>query len=385
MELKKGYKQTEIGILPEDWEVVKIGDFTEVCSGGTPSTLINEYWGGTIRWMNSGELNLKIVYEVENRITELGLHNSATKLIPINCVLVGLAGQGKTRGTVAINKIELCTNQSIASILPCGSVNYEYLYFNLDSRYLELRSLSTGDGGRGALNLTLIKNLQIALPPLPEQIRIAEVLSDADHAIRTLEAEIGKTQALKQATMQELLQPKEGWEVRKLGEVVGKFTTGKLDANAMKEHGAYRFYTCAKDYYFINEYAFDTEALLISGNGANVGYIHYYKGKFNAYQRTYVLYDFAIDVSYIKIFLDSYLKDRIATEVSAGNTPYIKMDTLTDMIIKYPIKTEEQTRIATILSDIDRRLEALAGKLQKQQAVKAGLMQELLTGKRRLK
>ena len=65
-------------------------------------------------------------------------------------------------------------------------------------------------------------------------------------------------------------------------------TTGKLDANAMVENGKYRFYTCAKDYYKINEYAFDTDALLISGNGANVGYIHHYEGKFNAYQRTYV-------------------------------------------------------------------------------------------------
>lgn len=122
-------------------------------------------------------------------------------------------------------------------------------------------------------------------------------------------------------------------EVKKLGDVIGKVTTGKLDANAMKENGEYRFYTCAKDYYFIDKYAFDNEALLVSGNGANVGYIHYYKGKFNAYQRTYVLSDFSIDVFYIKLYLDSYLKNRIKTEVSAGNTPYIKMDTITDMMI----------------------------------------------------
>ena len=68
--------------------------------------------------MNSGELNLKIVNDVEGRITSLGLKKSSTRLIPANCILIGLAGQGKTRGTVAINTVELCTNQSIAAIFP---------------------------------------------------------------------------------------------------------------------------------------------------------------------------------------------------------------------------------------------------------------------------
>ena len=85
----------------------------------------------------------------------------------------------------------------------------------------------------------------------------------------------------------------------KLGNICN-ITTGKLDANAMVENGQYRFYTCAKDYYYIDKYAFDTEALLISGNGAYVGYIHYYKGKFNAYQRTYVLDQFTENIQYIK-------------------------------------------------------------------------------------
>jgi len=106
--------------------------------------------------MNSGELHLKRVLDVEGRITEYGLKNSATKLIPEKCVLIGLAGQGKTRGTVALNMVQLCTNQSIAAIIPCEEVSSDYLYHNLDMRYKELRSISTGEGGRGGLNLTLI-------------------------------------------------------------------------------------------------------------------------------------------------------------------------------------------------------------------------------------
>ncbi len=146
-----------------EWEAKKIGEISDkIIAGGTPSTLKKEYWQGDIRWMNSGELNLKRVYEVENRITKLGLNKSSTKLIPRRCILIGLAGQGKTRGTVAMNMVELCTNQSIASIYPKPEIfNEEFLYHNLDFRYEELRGLSTGDGGRGGLNLQIIKSINI--------------------------------------------------------------------------------------------------------------------------------------------------------------------------------------------------------------------------------
>lgn len=187
------------------WEVKKIGEITRTTAGGTPSTLIDSYWGGEIKWMSSGELHLKRVYDVEGRITEEGLKNSSTSIIPPKCVLIGLAGQGKTRGTVAINMVELCTNQSIAAILPSSAFIPEYLYFNFDSRYDELRSISTGDGGRGGLNLTLINKMDVPLPPLPEQTAIAEILNDMDAEIVTLEARREKTSLLKQGMMQELL------------------------------------------------------------------------------------------------------------------------------------------------------------------------------------
>ena len=99
-----------------DWESIKLGVLTKIIAGGTPRTTVKEYWNGEIRWMNSGELNLKKVYEVENRITELGLNKSSTSLVPKYSILIGLAGQGKTRGTVAMNMVELCTNQSVAAI-----------------------------------------------------------------------------------------------------------------------------------------------------------------------------------------------------------------------------------------------------------------------------
>jgi type I restriction enzyme S subunit len=189
----------------DEWSTRKIGEFTDCLSGGTPSTFISDYWGGSIRWMNSGELNLKTIKDVEGRITEQGLHNSSTKMIPKKCVLIGLAGQGKTRGTVAINLIELCTNQSIAAILPNNQFIPEYLYYNLDARYEELRGLSTGDGGRGGLNLTIIRSLEIPFPGIKEQAAIAKVLTDIDTELSALQEQLAKARNLKQGMMQELL------------------------------------------------------------------------------------------------------------------------------------------------------------------------------------
>ncbi len=177
------------------WKASKIGSFAKVSSGGTPSSNEPKYWGGEIPWMNSGELNLKRVYDVENRITELGLKESSTKKIPSLCILIGLAGQGKTRGTAAINYIELCTNQSIAAIHPNKSkFDSEFLFQKVDSLYQKLRRLSTGQGGRGGLNLSIIREIKIPLPSLEEQQKIASCLSSLDDLIA---AHIDKLDALK--------------------------------------------------------------------------------------------------------------------------------------------------------------------------------------------
>lgn len=188
-----------------EWSERQIGDFTNCTAGGTPSTFIDSYWGGKIRWMNSGELHQRFVTEVEGRITKEGLENSSTKMIPPKCVLIGLAGQGKTRGTVAINLLELCINQSIAAIYPSPRHVSEYLYYNLESRYEELRSLSSGEGGRGGLNLTIINSISVPMPEYSEQEAIAAVLRDMDAEIDTLDAQSDKVKLLKQGMMQELL------------------------------------------------------------------------------------------------------------------------------------------------------------------------------------
>ena len=125
--------------------------------------------------------------------------------MPEKCDLIGLAGQGKTRGTAAINFISLCTNQSIAAIFPSYKHCSLYLYYNLESRYSELREISSGGGGRGGLNLSIINNLVIPFPRLKEQKAISQVLYDIDIEIDLLEQRLAKTKSLKTGMMQELL------------------------------------------------------------------------------------------------------------------------------------------------------------------------------------
>lgn len=197
--------QTRLPGFHDEWEMKRVGDFTTCTAGGTPSTSVPHYWDGPIRWMSSGELNLKYVHDVAGRITEAGLKSSSAKMLPPRCVLIGLAGQGKTRGTSAMNLVSLCTNQSIAAIFPGDSFVSEYLYFNFDARYDELRELSAGDGGRGGLNLRLIKSIAVPFPSIPEQSAIAAVLSEIDTELMILELRREKTRALKLAMMQELL------------------------------------------------------------------------------------------------------------------------------------------------------------------------------------
>ena len=140
----------------------------------------------------------------------------------------------------------------------------------------------------------------------------------------------------------------------KLGDIC-KITTGKLDANAQVDNGLYPFFTCAEQPFKIDNFAFDTEALLISGNGANLGYVNYYNGKFNAYQRTYVLDAFSENIQYIKWALKVLLPKRIAIEKSSSNTPYIVLSTLSDLRLPIPSKGN-QCHMAELMQSLERKL-----------------------------
>ncbi|MFB1283237.1 restriction endonuclease subunit S [Helicobacter pylori] len=233
------------------------------------------------------------------------------------------------------------------------------------------------------------RNTLIPLPPLNEQIAIANILSGLDHYLYTLDSLILKKESVKKALSFELLSQRkrlkgfnQAWQKVRLGDIC-EITTGSLDANEMVHYGKYRFYTCAKEYYFIDKYAFDTEAILISGNGAYVGYVHYYKGKFNAYQRTYVLDNFSEHIMFVKYFLTMFLQSHIQTNRNEGNTPYIVMATLKDFEILLP-PLNEQIAIANILSDVDSEIASLKNKKRQFENIKKALNHDLMSAKIRV-
>ncbi|MBQ4646046.1 MAG: restriction endonuclease subunit S [Candidatus Gastranaerophilales bacterium] len=145
-----------------------------------------------------------------------------------------------------------------------------------------------------------------------------------------------------------------GVEYKTLAELL-KITTGKLNANAMVENGQYAFFTCAETPYYIDTFAFDCEAILISGNGSKVGHINHYIGKFNAYQRTYVLFDFnqKLNVKFLYYYLKTTLKPYILDKQKDGSVPYITLPMLEQFVIPFPAK-EIQNEIVQILDNFTK-------------------------------
>ena len=200
-----------------------------------------------------------------------------------------------------------------------------------------------------------LKNIKTINPGLNEQKKIANLLSLLDERISTQNKIIDKLQSLIKGIAQHWIKNITSRSIYvKLGDIC-QITTGKLDANAQVDNGIYPFFTCAEHPFKIDSFAFDTEALLISGNGANLGYINYYNGKFNAYQRTYVLDLFSENIQYIKWVLKVLLPKRIAIEKSSSNTPYILLSTLSDLMLPIPSK-ENQYHIAELMQSLERKL-----------------------------
>lgn len=392
MDIPQGYKQTELGIIPDDWEVKRISDFTSIITGGTPSTLRPEYWGGNIMWMSSGELNKKFVFDVEGRITTEGLLNSSTHMIPPFCVLIGLAGQEKTRGTAAYNYISLCTNQSIAAILPNDKYDSLYLYYVVDSKYDYLRLLSSGDGGRGGLNKNLLNSLEIVFPKtIAEQRAIAEALSDIDGLIAALDKKIAKKRLIKQGAMQQLLTGKkrlpgftDSWVEKKLGEI--------LD------------YEQPQPYLVVStDYVDSGIPVLTAGKSRILGYTTEQFGIYNKLpviifddfttDSKYISYPFKVKSSAMKVLslknndYDLRLVYELMQQIDFPLKDHQRywISEYSQLTISIPKDREEQTAIATILTDMDKEIADLEAKRDKYSLLKSGMMQKLLTGQIRLK
>ena len=333
-----------------DYEIKDVSDITSNISSGKIS-----------KQLEDGEYN---VYGSMGIIGKSNFYDYAGEKVLV-------ARVGANAGSV--NKInEKCCISDNTLVLEPKDILNDYLYYALS--HYNPKKLIFGSG-QPLVTGGQLKKIKLGIPSKEEQLKVSNFLSLLDKKIELQSKKIEDLKLFKKGLSNKIFSTLDVVKEEKLGNICN-ITTGKLDANAMVENGQYRFYTCAKDYYYIDKYVFDTEALLISGNGAYVGYIHYYKGKFNAYQRTYVLDQFTENIQYIKVYLDEFLSKRINSEKKEGNTPYIVLSTLSDMMIKLTNPKDEKKVINTF-NNIKNKIDKEELKLNKLIELKKGLMQNM--------
>ena len=236
-DVKEGYKKYEFGLIPNDWEVKKIGDiFEDLKCGATPSRAKIEYYNGNIPWITSGELKYKTIYKTFENITENAVKDTNLTIYPKGTFFIAITGleADGTRGSCAISGIEATTNQSCLAFRPkIGFCNqYLYQWYRLYGDYIGLKY--TQGTKQQSLNNKIVGNLEIPVPKLKEQEKIAEILSTVDEQIENTEKLIKKNQEFKKGLMQQLLTkgightefkktelgdiPKE-WEIKNLDEI----------------------------------------------------------------------------------------------------------------------------------------------------------------------
>ena len=166
----------------------KLLKICEIFSGGTPSTKNAKYWNGTIPWLSSGETRNNFITKTERKITLDGIKNSSTRLARKNDVVVASAGQGHTRGQVSLCLIDTYVNQSVIVLRANTKIIHpKFLFYNLKSRYTELRKLSDAHSSRGSLPKNILITLDMVLPPLIAQEKIGKILYDLDIKIENLQ------------------------------------------------------------------------------------------------------------------------------------------------------------------------------------------------------
>lgn len=383
------------------WEESYIIKYFELLIGGTPSRSNNAYWDNTKltgnKWVSIKDIKRRYISDTEEQITDLGVKKSNVKLIPENTVIMSFK---LTIGRLTITKCPLYTNEAIVSFIPkkSNSVDTNYLYYGLQSWNL-LGEVDQAVKG-ATLNKDKMSKILGLFPPLPEQKKIASILTSVDEVIENTQKQIDKLQDLKKATMTELLTkgidhtefkdselgriPK-SWEIRFIGDLC-EIDTGKRDTQNKEKFGKYPFFVRSQKVERISSYSYDGEAVLTAGDGVGTGKIyHYVDGKFDFHQRVYKLSDFADEI--FGKFLFYYFSNNFLRQVqkfsAKGSVESVRMEMITGMKIPVPPKPE-QLKISKTLSAIENSLEKSVKKLTQTQFLKKSLMQDLLTGKVRV-
>ena len=282
-----------------EWKKVKLGDVcVHVTSGGTPKANITSYYNPpTIPWLKTKEVNYCRITETENYISEEGLANSSAKLIAPNSVIIAMYGQGDTAGRVAINKIPLTTNQACCNLtIDESKADYEFIYYQLCTLYNKMVSLKAG-AAQPNLNAQIIKNLDLLLPSLPMQHRIATILSRYDSLIENCQKQIKLLEEAAQRLYKEwfvdLRFPchentkivdgvPEGWEKKPVDSIYSIKYGKNLSTKLIAESGKYPVYGANGVIGYYDKYNCSEQVVLITsrGNGSGDVLMTYHKDAF---------------------------------------------------------------------------------------------------------
>lgn len=366
------------------WATKTIADVCSVVNGGTPKTGVSDYWDGAHQWITPAEMGKRstpYIAKTERTITDAGMQNSSARLLPPLSVILSSRAP---IGHLVINTEPMATNQGCKGLVPSDELDHKYLYYYLSSIVQLLNDLGTGatfkelSGGK-------LKEVPIPVPPLPEQQRIVAVLDEAFAGIATARVAAEQSRQNARALFESVLSSVDG-EMAALGDYV-TIKTGKLDANAAVEGGIYPFFTCAREIYAIDNFAFDCEAILLAGNNAVGDFnVKHYSGKFNAYQRTYVITINSEDQLHYRFLYFQMLKSlkRFKAQSVGAGTKFLKLGMIKDLEIALP-SLEEQRRLVSTLDAVleeTQNLEALyQRKLVALDELKQSLLHRAFSGK----
>ena len=369
------------------WKKAKIGELTDIVNGGTPSTAIAEYWNGGINWCTPSDITkkkTKYLSNTEKTITEKGLSESSASLLPIGTILLCSRA---TIGEMSIAASEMATNQGFKNLICKKDVDNEFLYYALFPLRNKMLELAIGTTFL-EISKSALQSIEVIIPAdIIEQTAIAGALSDVDSLISSLQKLIEKKKAIKQGAMQELLTGKKRlpgfyreWRIVQIGETLN-IGHGQSQKTVENRFGKYPILATGGCIGYANDFLWDKPSVLIGRKGTidKPQYADYpfwtidtlfYTKIFDGYDAKFIYYKFCM------IDWQQYNE--------ASGVPSLNATTIENLQIIVPEKDEQQA-IAQLLSDIDSEIEQLEKKLVKYQQIKQGMMQELLTGRIRLK
>ena len=405
--VKPGYKLTEVGEIPEDWEVRNWGEVaSKFSSGATPYRGNPMNFQGNIKWVTSGELNFNTIYDTKEHISEtaqrennLTIHPKGTFLMAIT----GLEAQG-TRGSCAFLGADATTNQSCMAIYGTDNIDLKFLYYYYIKNSDSLAFRYCQGTKQQSYTARIVKSLPIPLPPIREQKQIAEVLSDIDTLIAAQEKLLAKKKAIKQGAMEELLTGKtrlsgfvKDWNELPLCEMAD-IATATIPAtqikrcnyvgteNMLPDKGDVQPNNKEIPYKMIREYR--EGDILLSNIRPYLKKIWFAQRKGGCSNDVLVIRkkpEAKISSRYLFFLLsrDSFfgavMGNAIGTKMPRGDKRYIE-----SYLLRYPTDTVEQEAITSVFTDMDCEIAYCQSTLSKYNHLKSAAMQTLLTGKIRL-